>query len=125
MKKIIEKFISLEQEIADEKGDFVLFAIFQPDEFPPSLDVVVSAPWFGKDRMETIGFMVDKIRSKLTPEEMRMVSKVIVLYPAEHFVKEVTSDIQVEHGKAEFTYRDFNGMLMKHAYIVTSKPIAA
>ena len=120
MRKIIEKFIDLEKKLADEKGDFVLFALFQREESPHWLDVVISAPWIRKNKDKALMFMTEKIQSILTPEEMVKLSMVVILSPTEPFVREVTSDFQVEHGNVEFTYREFNGMLMKHAYIITS-----
>jgi hypothetical protein len=126
MKNIIEKLRELEQKLAEEYGDFALFAIFQREEAPKNkLDIVVSAAWFGEDDKQTLKFMIDNIQSTLTREEMLMLSKVVVLHPSELFVRDIVNDIQVEHGATEFTYRDFNGMLMKHAYIVTAKPVAA
>ena len=69
--------------------------------------------------------MSHKIQEKLTTEELLILSRVVVLQPTEQFVQDVTDDIQVEHGKTELSYRDFNGVQMKHAYIVTSKALAA
>jgi len=85
MKKTIEKFISLEKEIADEKGDFVLFGIFLREEAPNRWDVVISAPWFGENKNESLNFIVQKFTSKLEEQELIMLSRIVLLDPARGF----------------------------------------
>ena len=125
MKKIIEKFISLEKEVADERGNFVLFGLFLREDAPNRWDVVISAPWLGENKKEPLNFIVRKVTSKIEPQELVMLSGIVLLEPSEDFVKSVNSDIRVEHGNAEFVNYVFNGMAMKRAHIVTSKQDAA
>lgn len=121
MKEVIEKFILLEKDIADEKGGFVLFALFEREDAPNKWDVVISAHWFGEDKKETLKFIVRKINLKLTPEERVMLSRVVLLDPTDNLVKNVNSTTCIEHGNAEFVDCVFNGIVIKHAHIVTSK----
>ena len=44
IRNVIEKLIILEQELAEEKGEFALFALFQREDAPLNkFDIVVSA----------------------------------------------------------------------------------
>jgi hypothetical protein len=121
MKQFVEKLIALERDIVAEKGDFVLFALFEREESPGKWDVVISAPWFGKDKKTVLQFVVHKIQATLTIEEVMMLSRVILLDPTDDFVHTVTSEICIEHGNMEFADRAFNGIAVKHAHIITSK----
>lgn len=121
MKEIIEKFIFIEKELADEKGSFVLFALFEREDALNKQDVVISARWLGKNKKETLKFIIDRINSKLASEELIKLSRVVLLEPTDDIVKSVNNAIQIEHGNAELVNVIFNGILIKHAHIVTSK----
>jgi len=125
-KTTIEKFISLEKEMADEKGGFVLFGLFLREEAPNRWDVVISAPWFGENKNEPLNFIVQKFTSKLEEQELIMLSRIVLLDPSEEFVKEVVDSVDsVEHGNLELVNYVFYGMDMKRAHIITSKQDAA
>jgi len=122
MKTIIEKFISIEKELAEEKGSFVLFALFErEDALLDKQDVVISASWLGKNKKKPLRLIVDKINSKLTSEELINLSMVVLLEPTDNLVKDVNDFIHIEHGKAELVDCTFNGISIKHACIITSK----
>ncbi len=70
-KKLVEKFISVEKEIADEKGTFVLFGVFNREDAPyDRWDVVISSPWIDKNRSKTLNYIIDKMSSKLSSDEL-------------------------------------------------------
>jgi len=54
-KKLVEKFVSVEKEIAEDRGPFVLFGLFEPEDHPNIWDVVVSSDWIGRDRKKDAG----------------------------------------------------------------------
>ncbi|HHC24317.1 MAG TPA: hypothetical protein ENK58_02715 [Desulfobacterales bacterium] len=121
-KKLIEKLISIENEIAGEKGPFLLFGLFEREDSPNMWDIVVSSPWIDKNRRKTSEYIIDKINSELTPEEMITLSAVVVLYPTNDFVRDVTGEVdEVEHRSERLTNCVFNGITMKNAHIITSK----
>ncbi len=62
-KKLIEKLISIENEIAGEKGPFLLFGLFEREDSPNMWDIVVSSPWIDKNRRKTSEYIIDKINS--------------------------------------------------------------
>ena len=118
--------MSLEKEIADEKGSFALFGLFLREESPNRWDVVISAPWLGGYKKEKLNFIVPKLTSKLEEQELIMLSRIVLLDLSEDFVKEVNSSVNsIEHGNLELVNYVFNGMAMKRAHIITSKQDAA
>jgi len=48
MKQILDKFVSLERDIASEKGEFSLFALFLREDAEDNWDLLASAPWLEK-----------------------------------------------------------------------------
>ena len=121
MNHLLERFLTLERELAVEKGNFVLFSLLERDDAQGKWDVVVSAPWLRPEQKESMHFIVDRIRAKFKAEELVSLSRVVLLSPTDAFVRNVNSAVQVEHGKAELINNVFNGMQIKHAFLITSK----
>ena len=122
MKELLKKLIEIEKEIAKEKGKFVLFGLFHREgALFDKWDLVASAPWIGEDRFEHIEYFVSKTRERLTPEEMVMISRIVLLNPSEPFVKEITEKVGKKRGVAEVTNHLFNGMVIERGHIITAK----
>lgn len=123
--EVIEKFISIEKEAAEEKGSFVLFGLFEREDTPNMWDVVISASWLDVKKKENYDYFARKITAKLGPQEVVMLSRIVLLAPSEPFVVRVTSAITAEHNNPRFTNSIFNGVFIKDAYIISSKPDAS
>ena len=121
MKELVAKLRSLEQEIAEEKGDFSLFAVFLREDVPNRWDLVVSAAWFGPNEKSTLDYLVDKIRSRLKESELLMLSRIVLVCASDPSLKAIHSAVKVEHGEVEISNSSFFGLLIKQAYIITSK----
>jgi hypothetical protein len=86
---LLEKYLTIAQTLTQEKGPFKLFALLELSNMACEWDVVLSAEWLpGKDKMETLGFVIDKIRAVLTHQEYLKIARVILLDVNEPFVKE-------------------------------------
>lgn len=121
MKQLLDKFVALEKELALERGDFVLFSLFERDDAQGKWDVVISASWLDANQKESMHFIANRIRAKFKSEELISLSRVVLLSPTDAFVRNVNSAVQVEHGRAELLNNAFNGMEIKHAFLITSK----
>jgi hypothetical protein len=118
----IDKLVTIEEAIAAEKGDFVLFAVVQREEAPNRWDLLLSAPWFGAEDKETLDFIVSKLKGILTPQEMVLLSRIVLFPPNDPRVNEIQKRIQkpVTHGHVELSEWELAGMPVSHAHIVTA-----
>lgn len=123
--ELTEKFTELESHIAEEKGDFAFFALFLPEDAPYYWDVMVAAPWAGDDTRSTVDYFVEQIKSRLGAQVLMSLSRIVVIDPQHAAVQALNREIQIEHGRLEIRDRDFFGLPIKHAYIITSKPAPA
>src|SRR6266849_3860799 len=97
--RMIDKFVTLYREIAAEKGDFALFAVLEREDNPGRWDVVLAAPWFGDDTGPSLDYLIQKIDARLSPEERRSLSRVVLLDPWDAFVQTVNRLFPVTDGK--------------------------
>jgi hypothetical protein len=119
--EVRESFSRLESQIAQEKGDFVLFALFLREDVPDRWDLIVSAPWVGEDKQATVSYLVDEIKSRLGEQDLTRLSRIIIVDPDDTAVQSLNQAIHVEHGDVEVRESNFFGLEIKHAYIITSK----
>jgi hypothetical protein len=79
MKQIIEKLTSLERDIASEKGEFSLFALFLREEADDTWDLLASAPWLEADKRESLDYLVNQLRARLDTQELLSLSRIVLL----------------------------------------------
>lgn len=123
--EVVKKFMSIEKEVAKEKGSFVLFGLFEREDTPNMWDMVISASWLDVKKKENYDYFARKINAKLTAQEVVMLSRIVLLAPSEPFVERVTSAVKTQHNNPRFTNCIFNGVFIKDAYIISSKPDAS
>lgn len=121
MKEQAEKLIAVEKELSQSKGPFELFALFLREEAPNRWDLVVSSDWARQDEKAAIDLLASKIRTVFTDQEMVMLSRLVVLDKDETSLNAVHNAMQIEHGLAELSDREFFGLAIKRAYLITSK----
>lgn len=119
--ELASNFTRLESRIAEEKGDFALFALFLREDVPDRWDLIVSAPWVGPDRQAALNYLVNEIKSFLGPQDLTALSRIVIVDPNDAEVQNLNRAISVEHGAAEVRDSNFFGLPIKHAYIITSK----
>ncbi len=116
-RQLIEKFVSIEKEIADEHGNIILFGLFQRED-SPGWDVVISSDWIGDDTKKPLQYIADKIKSELTPDELLELSAIIPLKPSNGFVRAVTDEFHTEHQVVITGEDEFNGVSVRKSYII-------
>lgn len=120
-----DKFAELESRLAEEKGGFVLFALFMREDAPDRWDLMVAAPWATGDKRSTVDYLVDEIKSRLGDEALTRLARIVVIDPEDPGVQKLTRAIRIEHGGVEVRDSDFFGLPVKHAYIITSRQAPA
>ena len=123
-KKLLQKFLALERDVVAEKGRFILFALFLREYGVGSWDFVVSAPWLKRDELASYRYFATHLQSRLEPEEMLMLARIVLIDKDNPGLEEVHDTVTVEHGLVQIWNREFFGLQMERAYIITSRPDA-
>lgn len=123
MISFIDELISLEREISNVKGDFSLFTLFLRDGSENKWDLIISAPWIGKKKKETLDYIVNKIKPRLDEQELISISRIVIVDEKNPALEAFHRAINVEHGNIEVKDSSFFGLQINHAYIITSKRI--
>ena len=123
-KKLLQKFLALERDVVAEKGRFILFALFLREYGSGSWDFVVSAPWLKTDELATYRYFATKLQSRLEPQEMLMLARIVLIDKDNPGLEAVHEAATVEHGLVQIWNREFFGLEMERAYIITSTPDA-
>jgi hypothetical protein len=121
MKEIVDKLVKVEQEMAAERGAFLLFALFLREDAPDVWDLVVASSWIAADRAGSLRYISEKIGSVLDPKELLKLSRIVLIELDNPALSALQQAVHVEHGTAEVKDSDFFGLRIKHAYLITSR----
>lgn len=121
MKELIDKFIELERNISQEKGDFALFALFLREDATDKWDVAVAAPWIESNRKNALSYIANKMQKQFDPEELTRISRVVLIDHTNPALDAIDQAAKIEHGAADLQNSNFFGLQLKHAYIITSQ----
>jgi hypothetical protein len=121
MKELLDRFVELERRLAIARGDFSLFALFLREDAVDKWDLVVTAPWIEADRKDALSYISKEIQDAFTPEELSLLSRVVIVDLANPAVAAVNQAVGIQHGKNEVRDSNFFGLRIKHAYIITSQ----
>lgn len=119
VKEMVVKLLNIEKEIAYNKGSFNLFALFLRDG-ENKWDLLISSTWIDKEKYESLRYIASIIQRKLTKEELVEISGIEIVDHNDSALNEIYNSINVEHSIVEKTNRDFFGVMIHHAYIITS-----
>jgi hypothetical protein len=122
MNKLPEKVRKVEADLASEMGPLNLFALFKREDIN-RWDLVVSAPW-AADNFITLGYIADVVKRHLTPEDMVMLARIVILPADEDPVLSLNAKFDVEHGEIEVNHPSRFGLPAKYGYIFTSRSAA-
>lgn len=120
MKDLVDRFIKIEQRIAQQRGGFSLFALFLREDSPDKWDMVVAAPWINGDKGAALRYLAGQLQSELSQEELLRLSRIVIVEPDNPALNAIHNAIQIEHGGMEIQNSTFFGLSIKHGYIITS-----
>ena len=121
MKALVEKLRTLEREVAEEKGAFLLFALFLREDAPDVWDLLASAPWIEADKGAALRYLAKKLNAVASPEELTTLSRIVLIDQSNPALAAMQSSLNIEHGAAEVQSSNFFGLQIKHAYVITSR----
>ena len=117
MKELAEKFRLMEIEISAEKGPFVLFGLFLPEEAPGVWDLLVAAPWIGGRKEEALRYISSKVTASLSQDELLRLSRIIILEPTDPEIAALP--FHMEHSMWHVDNCNFSGLEIRGAYLIT------
>ena len=121
MNQMIDHLASLERDIASEKGEFSLFALFLREDAEDQWDLLASAPWLEVNKKASLEYLANQIRSRLDTQELLSLSRIVILDPGNPVLEAVHRAVRVQHGMSEMRDSIFFDMPIKHAYLITSQ----
>jgi len=133
MRELLNRFIQLERTLADERGEFGLFALFLRDDAGAGLgtsgysgysakwDLVAAAEWIEGNRKNALLYITRNIQEVFTVIELSQLSRIVLVDLNNPEVAAINRSVTVQHGQAEIRDNNFFGLQIKHAYIITSQ----
>ena len=118
---LAEKFRAAEERVAEERGPFVLFGLFETEDAPYSWDLVAAAPWLDASR-HRIKEIIDVVSSYFPVKDWKRVSSVVPMTTDSDFAQAVTRKYRIEHEVEEIGNVYVNGVYISHAFLITSNP---
>jgi hypothetical protein len=124
MKEFVQKLIKIEKEMSQEKGAFVIFALFMREDSLSLWDLVVCAPWTqGDEKSAALRYIVSKLKSVASTDEMVKLSHVAFVDKDNPGLLELqetfTLTQAIQHSTALVPVENFNGMNIERAYLIT------
>lgn len=118
----VNKLAALEKRIAQERGAFSLFALFQQEGGSfGKWDLVFAAPWADPNLIDALYYVGKILQASLTSQEMASISMIAPVPTQDPGVEEVLDSVSQEHGLAELRDKDFFGKPIKRAFVITAK----
>ena len=133
MKELLPRLIELERTLAEERGDFGLFALFLREDAGAGLgtsgysgysakwDLIAAAPWINGDRKEALSSITQRLQEAFAPAELSRLSRIVLVDLANPSVEAINEALRIQHGQAEIRDSNFFGLPIKHGYIITSQ----
>jgi hypothetical protein len=121
MKEIVEKLKQEENNMAQEKGPFDLFALFLREDAPDKWDLVVAAQWIEKNKQDALKYITEALHESLTQSEILKLSRIAIIDKSNPALEVFQRAIHVEHGMSEIKDSNFFGLQIKHVYLITSQ----
>lgn len=121
MKDIAEKLMHAEQMMSEERGRFLLFALFLREDAPDLWDLLVSADWVETDKGKALRYITGMLKSVVEPIELSKLSRIVIIDQKNPALAAIQSAIHIEHSVFDVQNSDFFGLQIKQAYIITSR----
>lgn len=118
---VAEKFREAEERVAQNRGGFTLFGLFEMEEPTGKWDLVAAAPWLGTNR-NAIQDLIDALGTYFSVEDWQIIGAVVPMEPSSDFVQAIARKYRFEHQVEEVGTTYVNGLYISHAFLITSNP---
>lgn len=114
-----QKLRVAEEKVAEKRGGFHLFGLFEHEQAPGRWDLVASAPWLKTDREGTLE-LVALLRAGMDTGDWTPVVGVFPIEPSADYVQWATSHYDFKHQVKEVFASGFGNEAVGHALLITA-----
>jgi hypothetical protein len=108
-------------QIASQKGDFTLFALFRRANGLGRWDLVVSAPWLESGNLKVRGKLVDLLAKSIGRKSLVEFARVEPIPSNNPTVKFILANIPVDDGERRIQSTDLFDLQIEEAIILRAK----
>jgi hypothetical protein len=120
MNELVTKLQSVEDEVTRERGGILFFGLLKTAELPDKWDLVISARWVTESKLSDLRYLAEKLRARLTPDEMISLARIVLLEPKDTILLARGGLLDLRPGALQLIHVSINEMTVTHAYIITS-----
>jgi hypothetical protein len=119
----VDVFRKAMRQIAAQKGDFTLYALFKRAKGIGEWDLAVSAPWLPKSRYQAASELVDLLVKSIGRRSFVELARVEPIPTNDPSLKSILAEFPVDDGEPERRMRniDLFGLEMEEAIILRAK----
>jgi hypothetical protein len=121
MNELIQKMVKIEKYLANQNGDFRLFALFLREGSPGKWDVLVSARWIDANKQQALKIITEQLTTKLNKNELMSLSRVVVIKNDNEALTAINKFMPLKNGITETHDNHFFGLDIKQAFLISSK----
>jgi len=121
MKDIVTKLVNIENEMSSARGSFNLFALFLREDAEDKWDLLVSSKWISDDKSGSLKYIASNVQKVLTEKELLKISGIVVIDYNNPALDAIYRAVTTEHSSIEIINSNFFGIIIRHAYIITSQ----
>ncbi len=119
MNKLNQKMVKIEKYLANQKGEFKLFALFLRDGSPGKWDVLVSARWIDANKQQALKIITEQLTTKLNKEELISLSRVVIINQDNDALSTINQFLPLGNKIAEIQDKNFFGLDIKQAFFIS------
>jgi hypothetical protein len=124
MNDFFGKMREVEADLARERGGVLFFGLLKSADLPDRWDVVITARWVTDSQLTDLRYLADKLRSRLTPDEMLSLARIVLLAPDESSLLARGGLFDIKQGSLQLVNVPINDMVITHAYVITADSAA-
>ncbi|HTE48384.1 MAG TPA: hypothetical protein VK675_00560 [Candidatus Paceibacterota bacterium] len=113
---MVEKFRKILESIKKEKGEINLFALMKMDELADKWTLILSASWAKEGDTNTFKYILNSIKSVLSPEEITSIARVAIYPKTSHLIELL---LKYNNGTT-IVNESINGNQVHEGYIIES-----
>lgn len=121
MNELVKDLQKIERSLSEEKGMFNLFALFLLENGAGKWDLLVAAPWTEKNKGVALKRVATKVQKTLSTKDLLKLARVVIIDQDNPGLADVQRAVHAEHGDIELRDRNFFGLDVRHAHVITCR----